>query len=328
MIMIVTVTTIVVMVIGLLSLALTLYGGYISITITEGLSGTEEQKYASEQKYYLLGMIGVIILLARMFNVPLFFWMLQSLVPYCPGAMCSYGVINVAAPYSSIALILKIILPFIYGVWLILEVANRRQPLLPFIKNLALSFIILLLPLVMVDSVVDIFLVASIRPVYAPCCSSIYNIDPPFSPSAIFGPAFGMSIVILTIILSLSLIALQLFESRSRYIPFISLGLSLIVSLLYLVTIHDTLAPLVLGLANHHCPYCLFQEFPDTAFFATLFWIGVASVGWRIILEGVWSKKQLAPENIKGVTRILLKLSSVSLLFSMVSLVSHVLVAL
>jgi len=326
--LIITVTTIVVLVIGLLSLSLALYGGYLSITITEGLSGDEEEQHGSEQKYYLLGMIGIIVLLARLLNVPIFFWMLQSLVPYCPGAMCSYGVINVGAPYSSIALILKIILPFIYGVWLAIEVANRRQPVLPFIKHLARSFVIVLLPLVLIDSAVDVLLVAAIRPVYAPCCSSIYDVDPPFSPSTLFGPQFGLIILILTIILSLSLIAIQWFENRSVHLPTVSLVLALIVSFLYLVTIHDTLAPLVLGLADHHCPYCLFQEFPDTAFFAALFWMGVAAVGWRVILEYIWRKQNIQLENIKGITGLLLRLSSLSLLFSIVSLISHVLVSL
>lgn len=326
--MIVTVTTVVVLVIGVLSLALALYGGFLSLSITEKLEGDEEEKQSSEQRYYLLGMIGLIVLFARILNVPIFFWMIQSLVPYCPGAMCSYGVINVGLPYSIIALVLKIILPFIYGLWLVFEVSNRKQPTLPLIGNLARSFVMFLLPLVLVDSAVDLLLVASIRPVYAPCCSSVYDVDPPFSPSALFGPQFGMMVVLLTVIIAISLIAVQWFEDRSKYLPTLTLVLAGTVALLYLVTLHDTLAPIVLGLSEHHCPYCLFQEFPDTALFAGLFWIGIASAGWRVILEMIWQRKQLPQESITGLKDILLKLSSLSLLFSMVSLVSHLLIAL
>ena len=326
--MIITVTTVVVLVIGILSLVLALYGGFLSFSITEKLEGDEEEKHGSEQRYYLLGMIGIIVLFARILNVPIFFWMIQSLVPYCPGAMCSYGVINVGSPYSLIALVLKIILPFIYGLWLVVEVSNRKQPLLPFIGSLARSFVMFLLPLVIVDSAVDILLVSSIRPVYAPCCSSVYDVDPPFSPSALFGPQFGMMIVVLTIIVAISLIAVQWFEDRSKYLPTLSLVLAGTVALLYLITLHDTLAPIVLGLSEHHCPYCLFQEFPDTAIFAGLFWVGVAAAGWRVILEMIWRRKQLPQESIAGLTNFLLKLSSLSILFSMISLMSHILVAL
>ncbi len=326
--MIVTVTTVVVLVIGVLSLVLALYGGFLSLSITEKLDGDEEEKQSSEQRYYLLGMIGLIVLFARILNVPIFFWMIQSLVPYCPGAMCSYGVINVGLPYSIIALTLKIILPFIYGLWLVFEVSNRKQPMLPLIGNLARSFVMFLLPLVLLDSAVDLLLVASIRPVYAPCCSSVYDVDPPFSPSALFGPQFGMMVVLLTVIIAISLIAVQWFEDRSKYLPTLTLVLAGTVALLYLVTLHDTLAPIVLGLSEHHCPYCLFQEFPDTALFAGLFWIGIASAGWRVILEMIWQRKQLPQESISGLKDILLKLSSLSLLFSMVSLVSHLLIAL
>jgi hypothetical protein len=326
--MIVTVTTVVVLVIGVLSLALALYGGFLSLSITEKLDGTEEDKHSSEQRYYLLGMIGMIVLLARILNVPIFFWMIQSLVPYCPGAMCSYGVINVGMPYSLIGLVLKIILPFVYGSWLVVEISNRKQPLLPLIRNLARSFVLILLPLVLVDSVVDVLLVSSIRPVYAPCCSSVYDVDPPFSPSALFGPQLGIMIVVLTIIVAMSLIVIQWFEHKSKYLPITSLILAAITAVLYLVTLHDTLAPVVLGLAEHHCPYCLFQEFPDTAIFAGLFWIGIASVGWRVLLDMIWHRKQLPSDSIEGFRNSLLKLSSLSILFSMVSLVSHLLVSL
>lgn len=325
--MIFTVTTVVVLVVGILSLALALYGGYVSLSIDEGLTGSSEEKTISEQRYYLLGMIGIIVLLARLLNVPIFFWMLQSLVPYCPGAMCSYGVINVGAPYSSIALILKITLPFVYGLWITFELANRKEPLIPLLGRLARSFLLVLLPLVLVDSFVDVLLVASIRPVYAPCCSSIYDVDPPFSPSAILGPQIGLIIVLLTIAVSIILIAIQWVENRYRLLPLLTLILSLTAAFLYLVTLHDTLAPVVLGLADHHCPYCLFQEFPDTALFAGLFWIGVASAGWRVILELVWQRKQLQIMHIEGLTGFLRKVSSVSILFSMVSLISHLLVA-
>jgi hypothetical protein len=325
--MIFTVTTVVVLVIGILTLALALYGGFVSLSVVEGQSGSSDEQQASERKYYLLGMIGLIVLAARLLNVPIFFWMLQSLVPYCPGAMCVYGVVNVGAPYSIVALVMKLVLPFIYGLWIVFEFVNRRQPILIFTKNLAQSFLLVLVPLVLADSAVDVLLVASIRPVYAPCCSSIYDIDPPFSPSAILGPEFGMLIVLATVSVAITLILVQWFSDRSRHIPIVTLVLSLAVAFLYLVTIHDTLAPVVLGLPDHHCPYCLFQEFPDTAFFAGLFWIGVAAAGWRASISLVWERRGGPSEHSENISRYLLKISSVCLLFSMVSLVSHILVA-
>ena len=60
--MIITVTTVVVLVIGALSLALALYGGYVSLSVVEGQTGNQEEQQNSEQQYYLLGMIGVIVL--------------------------------------------------------------------------------------------------------------------------------------------------------------------------------------------------------------------------------------------------------------------------
>ena len=69
--MIVTVATVVVFVIGVLSLGLAMYGGYVSLSITDGLKGNQEERHAAEQRYYLLGMIGIIVLTARLLNVPI-----------------------------------------------------------------------------------------------------------------------------------------------------------------------------------------------------------------------------------------------------------------
>lgn len=325
--MIITVTTVVVLVMGLLSIALAMYGGFISSQIIDDYEEAGATGQKVEHKYYLLGMIGTVVLLARLLVVPIYFWMLQSLVPYCPGAMCASGVVNVSEPYSTISLVLKIFLPFVYGAWLLLELSNRREPSLPFARILTVSFLAVLLPLLLIDSAADVLLTTTIQPIYAPCCSSIYDVDPPFSPSAVLGPEFGMLILISTVILSLVVVVFQWLETRFVFLRYFTLILSISASILYVVTLHDTLAPLALGLPNHHCPYCLFQEFPDTALFAALFWIGIASACWRILLEISWQRKGLGTTSISNTLLILRKISSISLLFSMVSLVSHILIA-
>jgi len=323
--MIVTVTTVVVLVIGLLSLGLALYGGYVSSAIVEGFKGGEESQHMSEQKYYLLGMIGVVVLIARLFTVPIFFWMLQSLVPYCPGAMCAYGVVNAGAPYSVIDVVLKLLLPFAYGLWLIVELANRGQPNLPFAGQLAKSFVLVLLPLVILDSAMDVLFVASIKPVYVPCCSSVYDVNPPFSPSSVLGSGFGTALMALAVSLSVILIVIQWVTHESSLMWILTMVTCGLAAVFYVVMVHDSYAPLLLGIPTHHCPYCLFQEFPDTAFFAGLFWLGVASAGWRVALQANWKTKHLAVDDTHRLTGFLRKVSSVALLFSMVSVVSHLL---
>ncbi len=326
--LIIIVTTVVVLVLGLLSLGLAIYGGTVASSIMERLRAGEGYNIAVEQVYYLLGMISMVVLTARILAVPIFFWMIQSLVPYCPGAMCAYGVVNVGAPYSFVALGLKMLLPFAYGLWLVVEIANRKHPRLPFVLPLARSFLFLLLPVVIVDSTVDVLLIASIVPVYAPCCSSVYDVDPPFSPSAILGPGAGLIIMIAAIALALLLSAAQWFRVEAQRGRILLTLFAAFVGLLYLVALHDTYAPLVLGLSTHHCPYCLFQEFPDTAVFSTFLWIGIAATGWRTSLEMVWVRRGLACADIEGITGVLRKAASVTLLFSMVSMISHILIAL
>jgi len=326
--MIVTVTTVVVLVIGLLGLVLALYGGFVSSAIIEGLKGDQESRGISEQKYYLLGMIGTVVLIARILNVPIFFWMLQSLVPYCPGAMCAYGVVNAGAPYSIAAVVLKLFVPFAYGLWLIIEVANRGVAEMPLMGDLAKSFMVTLLPLVLIDSAVDILLVAFVKPVYVPCCSSIYDIDPPFSPSAYLGPGVGMIIVVAAIVFLLSVVIIQWVSTQSSSLSALTAAFCLAAAAFYFIALHDTYAPAVLGLPSHHCPFCLFQEFPDTAVFAGLFWLGIASAGWGVVLRAVWAREGLNLEGIHSLLGLLRKVSSVALVFSVVSMISHILLVL
>ncbi len=320
-------TTVIVLVIGILSAVIALYGGFISSQIIDDFEEVGATGKTIEDRYYLVGMISTIVLLARILIVPVYFWMLQSLVPYCPGAMCVYGVTNVSQPYSTISIASKIFLPAAYGMWLLVDVSNRREPTLPLLHNLVRSFLIILLPILLIDSISDVLVVASIPPVYAACCSSVYDVDPPFSPSALFGEGIGMMILGTTMLLSVCLIITQWLEMQRTQVRFISLILSGMCASLYFITIHDTFAPLVLGLSTHHCPYCLFQEFPDTALFAGMFWVGVATAVWRIVIEHIWAQKSLNQNSIAGISIALRKVSSVALLFSMVSLVSHVLVA-
>ncbi|MHA1480468.1 MAG: hypothetical protein ACTSQZ_03485, partial [Candidatus Thorarchaeota archaeon] len=71
--------------------------------------------------------------------------------------------------------------------------------------------------------------------------------DPPFSPSAILGPEIGMLILVLTIALSLTVIMLQWFEKRKPILSYLNVILLGTIAILYLVTIHDSLAPIALG---------------------------------------------------------------------------------
>ncbi|MGV9170454.1 MAG: hypothetical protein ACOC38_11010 [Promethearchaeia archaeon] len=324
--MIITVTGVVILALGVLSLALAFYGGWIAASIMEESSpGT---KYRHEHLYYLLSMIGIIVLATRLFNVPLFFWLLQSLVPFLPGAMCAYGVVNAGYPFATLALLSKLILPVFYGLWLTIDLSNRRHPQIPLMNALARTFLMILLPLVLFDSAMDLVFIITLKPIDVPCCSSVYDVNPPFSPSSLFGPVASSLVMALTVILTLALAALQWLRSDSNGVRLGILTLSGVVSLLYVLTVHDVLAPLALGLATHHCPYCLFQAFPDTAVFAGVFWLGIAASVWRISLEVVWKQNTIEGKELETLTVTLRKVSSVALLFSMVSAISHIMLAL
>ncbi|NWF96119.1 MAG: hypothetical protein HXY34_08240 [Candidatus Thorarchaeota archaeon] len=323
--MIVTVGTVILLVVGLLSIALAIYGGLVASEILEQSQGDTESRSRAEEKYYLLSMIAFIVLLARILGVPLFFWMVQSLVPFCPGAMCAYGVLNVGSPYTVFALGFKVLLPFAYGAWIVVELANRKHPGLPILPALARSFAVVLLPLLLADGASDVLTVLVIQPVYAPCCSSLYDVSPPFTPSSLLGAGSGPLIMIMTLLILIMLAAVQWVPWQVRVMRVLTGMLAAAAGLLYLITLHDSYAPLVLGLPNHHCPFCLFQEYPDTALFSALIWLGVAATVWRLLVEFVWSRNHLPNELLADMGSVLRKTASLSITFSLVSMLSHLL---
>ncbi len=321
-----TVMSVVMLLMGVLSVALAIYGGVVALNIFDIYDDTS-QRHAIEGQYYLLTMIGMIVLSARILMAGLFFWTLESLIPFCPGAMCVYGVINAGNPFASIDSVLKVTLPFIYGTWIVIGMADKRHPQLPLLWSLTTSFLTILLPLVLLDSIMDVFVLSAIRPIFVPCCSSLYDVSPPFSPSALLGINLGPLLLTLTFLIMAGLIIMQWFQSTTRSHLVFTGSLAVMVAIIYLVTLHDTYAPMVLGLTSHHCPYCLFQEYPDIALFTVLFWIGIASVLWRVILEFIWTKRYLSKDLITDILSRLRKTSTVCLTFSLVSMLSHTLVS-
>jgi hypothetical protein len=137
-----------------------------------------------------------------------------------------------------------------------------------------------------------------------------------------------MIIVVAAIVFLLSVVIIQWVSTQSSSLSALTAAFCLAAAAFYFIALHDTYAPAVLGLPSHHCPFCLFQEFPDTAVFAGLFWLGIASAGWGVVLRAVWAREGLNLEGIHSLLGLLRKVSSVALVFSVVSMISHILLVL
>jgi len=133
-----------------------------------------DRRYVLEKDFYLVSTVGWMTLGTRVLAIPLFFVTVISLISSVPGAMCEFGVFQAGAPFSWMDLGLKLFTIFAFGGWLFFDLINRKLKSSPFIGNLSRSFL-LLMPLLLVDAILDIAFFGSLKPLVVPCCMVIYS---------------------------------------------------------------------------------------------------------------------------------------------------------
>jgi len=156
------------------------YTAYKAYKIDQNSKNKEnDEKYEQEKDYHLVSTVGWLTLGTRILSVPLFFVTVISLIPSVPGAMCEFGVFQAGSPFSWIDFGLKLFTIFAFGGWLFIDYANKKLKGAPLMGWLSRMFV-LLIPLLIVDAILDIVFFGSLEPLVVPCCMVVY---PPGSAS-------------------------------------------------------------------------------------------------------------------------------------------------
>jgi len=304
-------------------------GGYgVSVAWTIFSNKTEEKGVESreiEKKYYLLSMIALILLISRIINVFYFYFVLTSLIPIIPGAMCQYGVLDASLPFSGyLDLGMKLFLPFLYGAFLILDGINKKTKSLSLTPKLAKIYTFLMFPALVVDSGLDWVYFGFLEKIEVNCCRSVYNEAGTYNPLQLLGPETAFIVFVTTVIVLLIITGLQtLKDYKSRYLLITTFLVLLAVPLTF-ISIQEWIAPYWifasksiylqdLGTA-HHCPFCLIKRWWTMIPFIITIWLGLATVGWQMVLQ------KTSPENDEifaisdPIIDILRKISIISIL--------------
>ncbi|MDI9644410.1 MAG: hypothetical protein QFX35_04225 [Candidatus Verstraetearchaeota archaeon] len=162
-------------VLGVFGIALVAYASGKAYAITKKVSKAGlEERYTLEKNYYLLSTVVWVVLVSRIFASGLFWVTNESLIPLIPGAMCQFGVSQAGSPYSWIDTGVKLIVMLAYGIWLILDLLNRRVKGSPLLASLSKIFI-LLIPLLILDTILDLAFYFTVSPVTVPCCRTVFT---------------------------------------------------------------------------------------------------------------------------------------------------------
>ncbi|MEJ5293338.1 MAG: hypothetical protein WHS82_07050 [Candidatus Methanosuratincola sp.] len=167
--------TTVMTVLGIFGLVLVVYASSKAYAINRRIARAGlEEKYLLEKNYYLLSTVVWVILVSRIAASGLFWATNESLIPLIPGAMCQFGVSQAGSPYSWIDTGVKLVVIFAYGIWLVLDLLNRRVKGSPLLSSLSKIFI-LLVPLLLLDTLLDLAFYFTVSPVTVPCCRTVFT---------------------------------------------------------------------------------------------------------------------------------------------------------
>lgn len=153
-------------------------GSYAAIkayNIDESLkSASTDQRYELEKNFNLVSTVGWMTMGTRLLAIPLFWITVVSLISSVPGAMCEYGVFQAGTPFSWVDLGIKLFTMFAFGGWLFFDFMNRKMKGAPLMKPLSRAFV-LLLPLLLIDVLLDIAFFGGLKPLVVTCCMVVYS---------------------------------------------------------------------------------------------------------------------------------------------------------
>ena len=236
--------------IGLLFL-FSFYFAYMILT-RWNFNSPSKLQYTLEKRDYFVSLILYFALSSKVVLLPFFINLLNSLSEKLPGAMCAAGVVS-ANEYGQILLILKVVIIFVSGTWLILNAKDKLEVNLPYIKSRYYLYLILFF-LIILELVVEYLYFTNISTEEVVlCCSAIYGAN-----SGGLTLPFGLDIFgILYLFYATWVLLFLTYIKKYLLINTVANILYLVLSFYALTYFFSTY---VYELPTHKCPYCLFQK--------------------------------------------------------------------
>lgn len=302
-------------------------------------AGGSERRRFFEDRSYLLFLLATILLVMNLVAWPLFYLLLRSFVPQM-GVMCIYGVTKFGTGtlgasrflprILDVLQVLKPVLIFLTGAWFVLYVLNRQTRTGPLMTKLLLA-VVVVGGVAIVDAAVEgtyLAIPKTEEVESAGCCMDAFDAQERASsrlPRALMGDEYrpwlwrlfygisgGMCLALA------GLLWRPIWQRSGWVLTPLAVGAvaSLAIGALFLVEIAS---PLLLGLPQHHCPYCLLPNVPQSVPAIILFVVGSFAAGWACVTRWLGSSTETLPF-LAGQMRAILGLSLIGYLASVVML--------
>ena len=282
-----------------------------------------------------LFLFASMILTLRLCSYPLFYGTLQSFVKNIDGAMCIYGVTQVLPNLCGFLEIIKSIVFFLIGGWLLLHLLTRQSKTESLVLR-KLTFLLVITAAILVDSVGDLFFFLNINSdTTVTCCTTA--LDSTYRTSMIIckyllGLRYEKSLLFiyyLSNLLLLGAVGYVLLENklevkevrRKKFLKLIFI-MGLINFFLTGLALLEIIAPRLMHLPCHHCLYCLLQYAPDSFLIIGFFMLATFGFGWACGLEIVTTDKETSG-NLSRYLNKLYRFSFLGLSLSLIMVTVH-----
>ena len=210
-------------------------------------NSTSNLQYDLEKRNYLVNTILFFAVVCKIVLFVFFALSLNELADVVPGAMCSAGVIG-SNKFGGILLLLKLLLIFGFGLWLIINSLDLKATNFPYLKQKYIIFTILFIA-VLIEFAAEILFFSNV-PLKVPvfCCSVVFQ-----APKLPFGYT-KLNLVIFYYAIFAVILMLNLLKQTMA---------SFVCNLLFLFIAYYAITYFfglyVYEQPNHKCPYCMLK---------------------------------------------------------------------
>ena len=219
-------------------------------------SGSERQ-LRMERSTYLVSTLLAYVLAFEALALLLFVQTAENLHTLFVGAMCAAGTLYVN-PFGYPALILRIALTALAGLWLVLNKLDGMSPLYPLIRA-KYRMLVLMAPLAIASAAMNWLYLTGLRAdVITSCCGTLFSQGSEAVREQI--ALTGSTAVMYTYATATVLVfALGVVLYRTGRGGLLFLALSALMLPLSLMALTLCVSPYIYELPTHHCPFCMLQ---------------------------------------------------------------------
>lgn len=275
------------------------------------LGALDERQLRMERRTYLVSTVLALVFTTELASLLLFVFAADKMAVMFVGAMCAVGTLNVNA-FGFPALMVKIVLFFGAGLWLVLNAVDNRGYDYPLIRA-KYALLIALVPLAVAALVLQYRFFADMRAdVLTSCCSKIFTRDaggvsaslataPPLPAMAVSG---GL------VLLAVAVAAHGWVRGGGLAYQAYAL-LAPVVFVAAIAAVIAAIAPYVYEQPHHNCPFCLLKgEYGYVGYllYAPLFAGTVLGIGVGPIQ--LWRDRESLRDILPGLSRRLTAVSA------------------